>query len=35
MCYVICIMLLPFIAYGLYEDWKDAVEYRYQRAGKS
>ena len=29
------IVLLPFLAYSLYEDWKDSVENRYKPAKKN
>jgi di/tricarboxylate transporter len=34
MFYAICIVLLPFLAYSLYEDWRDAVENRSRQAEK-
>ena len=34
MSYAVCIVLLPLLAYSLYEDWRDAVENRSQRAEK-
>jgi len=34
MFYAVCIVLLPFLAYSLYEDWRDAVENRSQQAEK-
>ena len=34
MSYAVCIALLPFLAYSLYEDWRDAVENRSRQVKK-
>jgi hypothetical protein len=35
MTYVLCTMILPFLGYILYEDWKEAAASRSQESSKA